>query len=257
MKRCVLIFLLLSLNVLLGEEIDLSRNETSVYSQNGEDGVLSKLFELIPPVSKFCVEFGADDGMTCSNTYLFRLQGWKALLMDRKYEIPAYNQHKEFITAENITQLFDKYQVPLNLDLLSIDIDYNDFYIWKALDDKYQPAVVVIEYNATHLPHEDKVVLYRPYFAGGPTNYYGASILALFNLGRSKGYSLVYAEKRGVNLFFVRDDLIEKYHLAFKDVNDVEKLYRYPNYGYGPNGGHAADPHHHPYLTSMEILKQR
>ena len=78
------------------------------------------------------------------------------------------------ITAENITQLFDKYHVPYDLDLLSIDIDYNDFYVWKALDEKYQPAVVVIEYNATHFPSEDKVAKYHPYFAGDGTNYYGA-----------------------------------------------------------------------------------
>jgi len=237
------------------EPIDLSLYEKSFYSQNGEDGVLSRIFQLIGTSSQYCVEFGAYNGMTNSNTYLLRLQGWSSLLMDRMYEDSAINLHKEFITAENITALFDKYNVPHDLDLLSIDIDFNDFYVWKALGAKYQPSVVVIEYNATHLPHEDKVVKYQPYFCGEGTNYYGASILALYHLGRSKGYSLVYADKEGVNLFFIRDDILEKKELQFKDTNDVEKLYRYPTYGKGPNGGHREDPKKRAYLTSTDCLR--
>ena len=244
-----------SCSFIYAEPIDLSLYEKSFYSQNGEDGVLNKIFQLIGTSSRYCVEFGAHDGMTNSNTYLLRMQGWDSLLLDRMYENSAINLHKEFITAENITDLFDKYNVPHDLDLLSIDIDFNDFYVWKALDAKYEPSVVVIEYNATHLPHEDKVVKYQPYFCGEGTNYYGASILALYHLGRSKGYSLVYADKEGVNLFFIRDDILEKKKLQFKDMNDVEKLYRYPTYGKGPNGGHREDPKKRAYLTSTDCLK--
>ena len=57
----------------------------------------------------------------------------------------AYNLHKEFVTAENINRIFEKYSVPFQFDLLSIDIDYNDFYLWNALDAKYTPFVVVID----------------------------------------------------------------------------------------------------------------
>jgi|GEM_PF-1644716 len=235
--------------------IDLSSYETSLYSQNGEDGILSKLFQLIEPTTRYCVEFGADEGFINSNTYLLRKQGWNCLLLDRMHEDPNINLHKEFITAENVTALFDKYNVPHDLDLLSLDIDYNDFHVWKALDEKFKPAVVLIEYNATHLPLEDKVVKYLPYFCGDGTNYFGASILALYNLGRSKGYSLVYAEKAGVNLFFIRDDILEEKKLRFKDMNDVEKLYRFPTYGKGPNGGHRKDPNNRAYLTSSDFLE--
>jgi hypothetical protein len=238
-----------------GENIDLSKYEKSLYSQNGEDGLLRKLFELIPPKSKFCVEFGAYDGVLNSNTCLLRKQGWKALLLDRLFEAPEIGLHKAFITADNINELFEKYQVPTDLDLISIDIDFNDFYIWQALDRKYRPQVVLIEYNATHLPHENKVVEYRPYYCGDGTNYYGASILALYQLGRSKGYSLVYADQEGVNLFFVRDDLIDQLHLEFKDLNNVEKLYRTPKYGNGPNGGHRQDLKNRPYFSAENLLK--
>lgn len=253
MKAFVFFLTLISFHI-QSHEIDLSFYESSIYSQNGEDGILQILFELIPPDNKFCIEFGAYDGVTGSNTYLLRSKGWDCLLLDRQFSIPKFNLYQEFITAENITSLFDKYRVPHDLGLLSIDIDYNDFYIWKSLDEKYQPAVVLIEYNATHLPFEDKVVLYQPYFAGDGTNYFGASILALYNLGVSKGYSLVYADMNGVNLFFVRNDLIEKHQIPFKGLNEVEKLYQTPKYGKGPNGGHREDLKHRKYKTSTEIM---
>ncbi len=240
-------FLLSFLTSLWTTEIDLSLHEKSLYSQNGEDGVLAKIFQVIEPKTLFCVEFGSYDGITGSNLHLLRLQGWKCVQFDRQYQIPRLNLHREFLTAENINQIFEKYEIPHDLDLLSIHIHYNDFYLWAALDPKYRPAVIVIEYNASHLPQEDKVVKYRPFYIGDNTRYYGASMLALYHLGRAKGYSLVYAEASGTHLFFIRDDLLTD--LSFKNSNDVKTLYRFPS------GSRPEDDRHRPYLTSEEILR--
>lgn len=248
-----MIAFLLLFTGLFGNEIDLSHYEKGLYSFRGEDGIIARIFELLSPSSRFVVEFSAGDGITRSNSYLLRLQGWNCLLMDRANEILEYKLYNEFVTADNINELFQKYRVPENFDLLCID-NYNEFYIWKNLDSRYKPRVVVIKYNATHLPEEDKVAKYRPYFCGDDTNYFGASILALYNLGKKKGYSLVYAENVGVNLFFIRDEVLRESGLQFKDINDVKKLYRYPAYGKGPNGGYREDTKHRPYLTSLDIL---
>ncbi len=207
-------------------DIDLSFNEKSFYSQNGEDGVIAKIFQLIDPSSKSCVEIGARDGMLDSNTCLLRLQHWKALLLDKSYEKEENHLYKEFIVAENINEIFKKYEVPFDITLLSIDTSYNGFYFWKALDEKYKPSLVLIKYNAVLLPSEDKVVKYRPLFTGDKTTYFGASLLALHRLARAKGYSLVYVESSGTTAFFVRDDLLTDKPFSFKDTNDVEKLYR-------------------------------
>lgn len=238
------------------EEVDLNTYEKSIYSRNGEDGVIAKIFQLIGSPFRYCVELGAADGETNSSTLLLRLQGWTGLLLDRSYEIPKYNLHKEFITADNINSLLKKYNTPDNFDLLLIDIGYNDFHAWKSIDNKFKPSVVMIGYNGTHLPSEDKVAKYRPYFCGSMlSNYYGASILALYQLGRSKGYSLVYAEKNGVNLFFILDEVLKKNNLMFKNQNDVEKIYRYPTNGMGPNGGRPQDPKNQENLPSSALLK--
>lgn len=254
--RYIKIIFAIFCTTLFTDEIDLKPYEAMVYSQHGEDGVVAKLLSVIPTTSRYCVEFGAYDGITGSNTFLLRRQGWKALLLDRMFEKPEYNLHKEFIRAETINSIFEKYKVPYDLDLLSIDIDYNDFYVWNALDDKFQAKIVIIECNPTHLPTEDKVVKYRPHFCGDGTNYYGASILALYNLGRKKGYSLVYHDSSGTNLFFVKNEILEKFNLHFKNMNDVEALYNAANYNLGPNGGHRIDAKKRAYLTSEELLNE-
>jgi hypothetical protein len=236
----------------IGQEIDLSNYEKQHYSQQGEDGVIQKILEVIGDDSKYYVEFGAMDGHYLSNTkYLRDYCNWKGLLLDSGHEDPSINLHRAHVTASNINELFAQYEVPYNLDVLSIDIDSNDFYVWKAIDNKYRPRLVVIEYNASHLPNEDKVVMHNPNHYWDGTNYYGASILAMYHLGRSKGYSLVYAENRGVNLFFVRDDLIKA---PFKNMNNVEKIFRAACYSHGPRGGHPQDPQNRPYTTSTALL---
>jgi hypothetical protein len=241
----------------LVDEVDLNNFEYSRYSQNGEDGIIEKILSLIGTSSKYFVEFGAADGFANSNTLnLSKAGGWTGLLLDSEYENVSINLHKAFVTKENVNQIFAQYHVPHDLDLLSIDIDFNDFHVWQALSDEYRPRLVVIEYNATHLPDEDKVVNYHPTAHGDGTNYFGASIKAFYNLGKKKGYSLVYADKQGVNLFFVRNDLLEYRPFFFKNINDVHKIYRKPNYGQGPNGGHVRDYQERLYVSSEELLKK-
>lgn len=143
---------------------------------------------------------------------------------------------KEKVTAENIQQLFKKYNVPKNFDLLSVDIDYNDYWVWKAITD-YVPRVVVIEYNSLIPPTESRVVPYDPNTSWDGTNYFGASLLALTNLGLTKGYTLVGCESRGVNAFFVKSDLVEG-----TKIKDIEQLYRPPKYGQIVNGTHIGHP---------------
>lgn len=235
------------------------RLEKKIYSQHGEDGVLLNFFKLIGTTNKYFVEFGTDSGDEC-NTRVFReKEGWNGLLMDGGHENPSINLKKEFITAENIVSLFQKYHVPEEFDLLSIDIDMNDFHVWKALLPFYRPRVVVIEYNATHLPFEDKVVNYDPNARWDGTNYFGASVLAFYNLGKKYDYSLVYAEKSGTNLFFIHNDVLTKLYRKkkrFKDINHVNRLYQHPKYGIGPNGGHPKDVQQRPYVAFSEILKK-
>eukprot|EP00941_MAST-03F_sp_MAST-3F-sp1_P004526 g4526.t1 len=188
----------------------LPSQEWGVYSQNGEDGILSALFGRFGTTNRYYVEFGVEDGNECNSRFLRESHGWKGLMMDGGFEDNTIGLYKEFVTAETINTLFTKHAVPREFDLLSIDIDYNDYWMWKAInDEKFSARIVVIEVNSHIPPQEARTV---PYEAtgnwDGETRYQGASVAAFEKIGREKGYTLVYCESRGVNCFFVRDDIL-------------------------------------------------
>lgn len=157
-------------------------------AQGGEDRICHHLFEGIGVRSHCAVEFGAVDGIYKSNTAYFRhVLGWRTVLLDAEPQSDLV--HHAIVTAENINDLFRAHDVPEDVDLVSIDIDGNDLWVWKALT--YQPQVVIIEYNPRWRPARNRVVPYDPTRAGWDhTDYYGASAGALVLLGRDKGYVL-------------------------------------------------------------------
>lgn len=224
----------------------LDNSDYKIYSQNGEDGVISKIFDSIGLTNKFFVEFGVENGTECNTRHLREKLGWSGLMMDGSHENLVINLRKEFITAENIVSLFEKYKVPIEFDFLSLDIDFNDWYVWKAISKKYSPRVVCIEYNSSHLPGEDKVVKYDPNGCWDGTNYFGASYTALVNLANSIGYTIVYAENMGVNLFFIRNDVLNGWRPS-------ASLYKPPRYGYNGNG-HRRDPYNREYVKSQDMI---
>jgi len=185
---------------------DLRAHEARVYSQCGEDGVIERLFERIGVRSRFFVEFGAWDGVHLSNTANLRLhQGWSGLLMEGDPPRATQAVRSEFVTAENVNELFEKYAVPEAFDLLSVDIDGNEYWVWKALT-RCRPRVVVIEYNIFFAPDQSQTVRYAADHIWDETTYHGASLLALQRLGTGKGYTLVYADRWSPNAFFVANE---------------------------------------------------
>ena len=119
----------------------------------------------------------------------------------------------EFITAENIEQLFHSADVPSEPTLISIDIDGNDYWVWKAIE-QYRPRVFELEYNAVYPPGARWVMEYNPTHVWGGNSYHGASLESLFELGREKGYTLVACSLGGINAYFVRDDLLDAEQFA-------------------------------------------
>ena len=164
--------------------------EARIYSQNGEDGIIETIFQKIGTTNQYFVEFGVEDGGECNTRYL-RESGWNGLWMDTNYA----NEYvkKEFVTPKNIEKRFKKYFVPKEFDLLSIDIDGNDYWVWKAIK-KYQPRVVIIEFISK--------------FAVGKNPKWGASLKDIKGLADKKGYKFVCADSRKINAFFVRCDII-------------------------------------------------
>ncbi len=213
----------------------LNRYEYQVFSQNGEDGIIQEIFNRIGYTNKYFIEFGVECGLECNSTNLLYKE-WSGLWIEGCKEQFAsikarFNDHistsrlqiqNEFINAENIQSLFDKADAPAEPDLLSIDIDYNDYYVWNAIT-KYRPRVVVIEYNSIFRPDTHFVVKYNSKRTWDKTSHYGASLLALEQLGKQKGYCLVGCVFSGSNAFFVREDLVgEQFESPFTAENHYE-----------------------------------
>jgi hypothetical protein len=241
-------------NMLETRALPLAKLENSVFSQFGEDGVTVALFDQLGHGSKYYVEFGTEDGSECCTRVLMEKHGWKGLLMDGGNENPSINLCKEFIDAGNIETLFNKYSVPKDFDFLVIDIDGNDFYVWDAVK-HYSPRVVCIEFNSS-FGLEDKVIKYNDKHCWDFTNYFSASITSYTKLARLKGYSLVHCTYEGLNLYYVRDDLVGKLgSLVPKEIiNCPEKIYQ-PCALFGPMGGHLSDPQNRKFVTSDEAIK--
>jgi hypothetical protein len=183
-------------------------------SQVDESGIIDAILSAIPIRNNYFVEFGIGpnwqdpkyvNGLEGNCVDLLE-RGWNGLHMDAGDHPKAYKIAKEFITAGNINTLLAKYNVPADLAILSIDVDGQDYWIWKALEEKYRPEIVIIEMNPNFGPDEIKTVKPDTKFVWDGTKYYGASLGALVKLGHAKGYQLVYAN--GVNAFFVDRALI-------------------------------------------------
>lgn len=173
------------------------------YAQNGEDKILARIFAKIGTANRQAVEFGADDGLRKSNTAYFRLMhGWRVTLFD---QVPRADiVHGVTITPDNINAIFSAYEIPGDLDLLSIDVDGNDLWIWRALTSR--PRVVVVEYNPRWWPRKSRVMPFNPDHQWDGTDYYGASVRALVILGHQKGYTLAGSTRS--NLIFARTGLL-------------------------------------------------
>jgi len=239
--------------------MDLSLFEKKSFSQNGEDGITEKLIELLYDNSndKYYVEFGVQDGQECNTRILREKYGWKGLQMDGGNENSSINLKREFVTKENIVSLLSKYNVPNKINLLCVDIDFNDFYCLKEILKAYKCDIIICEYNATHLPNEDKVVPYNSRGGwDGSTNFFGASLLTLYKLANKYDYSLVYCENKGVNCFFVSNTLINEKHLNFNNLNNIDELYRQPRYGHGPRNGHLQDPYSRKFIKFEDAFIQ-
>lgn len=200
--------------------------EKRIYSQNGEDGITMKLIELIygDSTDKYYVEFGVENGNECNTRILRENYKWRGLQMDGSHENLKINLNREFITRENIVSLFQKYNVPKLINLLSIDIDFNDFYILNEILKDYLCDIIIIEYNGFHGPMEDKVVKYDSKGRWDYSVYFGASLLALTKLCKIFGYSLVYSN--GVNGFFVQTKILIEKNIQVKNGDVFSYIYR-------------------------------
>jgi len=229
-----------------------------VYSQHEEDGIIQEIFRRIGTSSRSFVEVGVETGVEC-NTAKLLIEGWRGAWIEANPQackaitagFPDFLDDRRltlqqgFVTAENINALVETAGFQGEIDLLSIDIDFNDYWVWKAIT-VVRPRAVVIEYNAGLHPPLSVTVPYQPNRAGDGTNFFGASLAALVRLSREKGYRIVGCNISGSNAFFVREDLCADH---FLEPATAEEHYEPPRHFFSFLLAGPQAPKPGPYVT--------
>ena len=213
---------------------NLNNFSKKIYSQFGEDGILLEILNRLKNknLDKWCVEFGAKDGISYSNTYnLIKHYNYNAVLIegDKKYfkklsknlpqkNIIKINKFVNFSGPNNLDEILGSTVIPENFDILSIDIDGCDFYIFESLI-KYKPKIVCIEFN--HLiPNSIEFVQKKDFKVKQ-----GSSAKSLIKLAGKKDYKLVGSSFS--NLFFIDKEyfnLVTEKEVLLEDLIDDHEI---------------------------------
>lgn len=205
----------ISMDALRKANQEIANRKYNKYSQNGEDGIIEEIFRRIGIKNKWCFEVGCGDGLFCSNTRNLAEQGWKSLLMDNDYDkfLEACKHrldNQKIINLEishsgvrRIDAILKKENAPKDIDLISIDIDGQDYHIFNSMLE-YRPRVVVIEYAIEVDAERFRGVDFIPEIGG--TGQAGAG--AILKLAAAKSYIPVV--QTSTNIILVRHEEIAK-----------------------------------------------
>jgi hypothetical protein len=214
------------LNTAKPSNLNISDYEFQVFSQFGDDGIIQYLISQISIPNKIFIEFGVENYRESNTRFLLINNKWSGLIIDggkdnidfvkRDFVYSMFDLHarEAFITVDNINgiiQSFVDLGYSSEIGLLSIDIDGNDYWIWKAIN-VINPIVVIIEYNSLFGPKNPWTIPYDEKFyrlaSDSYYQYWGASISALCHLSETKGYDFIGCNSHGNNAYFVRKDKI-------------------------------------------------
>jgi len=202
----------------------LLQHRRNVTSENGEDGILDHIFNALGIKQGFCVDIGACDGKKWSNSWnLIANHTWRGLLIEADKEAFAQlqatykgNGLAQCVHARADSQALEKllaqHTVPQKFDLLTIDIEGNDYHLFACLKN-YTPSVAIIDFNPS-IGNDIRFIQ-----ENNDQAHFGASLRALSELATKKGYTLVAVTDW--NAIFVRKDLLPRLGMAEHSINEM------------------------------------
>ena len=231
--------------------------EFKIFSQFGDDGIIQFLINKIELDYKYhnFIEFGVENYKEANTKFLLLNNNWSGLIIDSskeninqikksnffwKYNLDAKNS---FITRENINKIIADSKLDKNhIGILSIDIDGNDYWVWKEIN-VIDPAIVIIEYNSSFgfinkvsIPYDENFLRTKAHYSN---LYWGASLEALKYLADKKGYKFFSTNSAGNNAYFIKDTFYEKvnfilkknyYESKFRESRDINGVKTFVHY---------------------------
>ena len=219
---------------------DLSDVEFSIFSQFGDDGIIQYLINKIEVKNKTFIEFGVEDYLESNTRFLLMHDNWSGLCIDGddknirylksqswfwKYDLCAEGH---FLTKENINELLADRFEDIEIGLLHVDIDGNDYWVWKEIN-SVKPIILILEYNSVFgierritIPYREDFTRSKAYFNN---LYWGASLAALNDISEKKGYSLIGCNRAGNNAYFIKNEYLGE--IEKKTVEEAFVLSKY------------------------------
>jgi hypothetical protein len=220
---------------------NIQHSEFQIFSQFGDDGIIQFLINYLDISHKTFIEFGVEDYIESNTRYLLMNNNWKGLVMDGsdgninkitnayyywKYEL---NAKQLFVTKENINQFIADNGFIDTIGLLHIDLDGNDYWIWKEIN-VIQPIIVIIEYNSVFgydnpwtIPYDSKFFRTEKHYSN---LYWGSSLLSLCDLATEKGYIFIGSNSAGNNAYFIRKDMANGFRSLTAKEGYMSSKYR-------------------------------
>lgn len=163
------------------------------YSQSGEGLYLEYIFHHLNIRKGTFVDIGAGDGFNLSNTRHLKNLGWDGITVDK---ITGDN-----VTLDNVLSYF-----VMTPELVSIDIDGNDYHLIDKILTHKSPAVVIAEFNAMYI--DSRAIRYNPEHEWAGDSYYGFTFEAGVKLANIHEYKVIF-QNDNMNMYLVKDDLIK------------------------------------------------
>lgn len=207
--------------------VEFSRADATWFSQNGEDGIIQFLLAQMESPTMRCVEIGAGEGIENNTTNLVVHHGYRGLMVDPSWALEHVGSAffakvhttrerppvllRDFAEPSNVDDLVTQAGFDGEVDVLSIDVDGNDYWLFEALT-VVQPRIVILELNLQLGPDACVAMPYTPgyaYWDQSISGRLGASVRAYDALARRKGLVFVGCDRAKVNGFWVQRGLIE------------------------------------------------
>jgi hypothetical protein len=223
---------------------ELSEVEFQVFSQWGDDGIIQYLVNKLDIPNKIFIEFGVENYKESNTRFLLINNKWSGLVIDGsksniefvKRDIISWSNdiHAKhaFITEKNINELISEFLSKgyrPEIGLLSIDIDGNDYWIWKKIN-VISPIIVIVEFNSVFgfekawtIPYQEDFYRLRE---DSTYQYWGSSLKALCLLAEEKGYYFIGCNSHGNNAYFIRKDKIKTFKPLQCEEGFVEAVFR-------------------------------
>lgn len=213
---------------------DFSEIEFQVFSQFGDDGIIQWFVSNLPFQNKTFIEFGVEDYREANTRFLLVNNYWSGFVIDGDSANIASHERERlsnffdivgmasFITKDNINDLMRSSGFGGPVDILSVDIDGNDYWVWKAID-SIDPILIICEYNCLFGFESSYTVPYEADFVrgrNGPFSLYGTSLLSANDLAESRGYTFVGCNSAGNNAYFLKSNWLQ--HLPKSPVTLAE-----------------------------------